>query len=201
MSNQRLGEPGNGREMRAPHAVVVVSALRVTATVIALGVLYYVLPLDRTLHLSQVAGTALSLAAFGLLALGQVRSITRAAYPGVRAVEVLALLVPVFILFFASVYYVMERNSPSSFSAPLSRTDALYFTVTVLSTVGFGDIVAVSETARVVVLAQMLTGLVVVGVLVRLVVELAQRTRAQRSVSDTSTPNRQQAPVGSRRPP
>jgi hypothetical protein len=36
----------------------------------------------------------------------------------------------------------------------LTRTDALYFTVTVFSTVGFGDITAKTETARLVVTGQ-----------------------------------------------
>jgi hypothetical protein len=34
----------------------------------------------------------------------------------------------------------MERASAASFTEPLTRTDALYFSVTVFSTVGFGDI-------------------------------------------------------------
>ena len=41
---------------------------------------------------------------------------------------------------FASTYFVMERVSAANFTQPLTRTGALYFTVTVFSTVGFGDI-------------------------------------------------------------
>jgi voltage-gated potassium channel len=36
----------------------------------------------------------------------------------------------------------MAKLAPHSIGAPLTRTDALYFTVTVFSTVGFGDITA-----------------------------------------------------------
>ena len=39
---------------------------------------------------------------------------------------------------------------------PLTRADALYFAVTVFSTVGFGDITPESEAARVVLIVQML---------------------------------------------
>ena len=49
----------------------------------------------------------------------------------------------------------MERASAASFTEPLTRTDALYFTVTVFSTVGFGDIAAKSEAARIVLIVQM----------------------------------------------
>ena len=43
------------------------------------------------------------------------------------------------LLVFASVYVQIETSQPNSFSETLSRTDALYFTVTVFATVGFGD--------------------------------------------------------------
>jgi len=39
----------------------------------------------------------------------------------------------------------------ANFGGHLSHTDGLYFTVTVFSTVGFGDITAKTETARLVV--------------------------------------------------
>jgi hypothetical protein len=78
----------------------------------------------------------------------QVRSIIRAAYPALRAVGALATSVPVFLLLFAGTYFVMGSISVDNFSQPLTRTDTLYFTVTVFATVGFGDITAVSEAAR-----------------------------------------------------
>jgi voltage-gated potassium channel len=49
----------------------------------------------------------------------------------------------------------------------LSRTDGLYFTVTVFATVGFGDITPRSELARIVTTTQMLFGLVAFGLIVR----------------------------------
>jgi hypothetical protein len=62
----------------------------------------------------------------------------------------------------------LSRFAPSGttsrwegFAGPLTRTDALYFTVTVFPTVGFGDITARSETARIVVTGQMIADLVI----------------------------------------
>ena len=64
---------------------------------------------------------------------------------------------PLFLLLFASAYLTMAHANPANFNThPLTRTDVLYFTVTVFSTVGFGDISAVSQSARLVVTAQML---------------------------------------------
>ena len=44
----------------------------------------------------------------------------------------------------------MSAMSASNFGGHLTHTDGLYFTVTVLSTVGFGDITAKTEAARLV---------------------------------------------------
>ena len=59
----------------------------------------------------------------------------------------------------------------------LTRTDTLYFTVTVFATVGFGDISPASQAARLVVTAQMILNLIVLGLGVRLIVGAAQRAR------------------------
>jgi hypothetical protein len=80
-----------------------------------------------------------------------------------RAFETLGFIVPFYLLLFASTYYVMERASAANFTQPLTRTDALYFSVTVFTTVGFGDITAKSETARVALIVQMLADLALLG--------------------------------------
>ena len=91
--------------------------------------------------------------------------------------EALAITVPLFLLLFASAYFVMEKGSPASFSHSLTRTDALYFTVTTFSTVGYGDITATSQTARVVVTVQMLLDLLALGLGIRVFVGAVQRAR------------------------
>jgi voltage-gated potassium channel len=84
------------------------------------------------------------------------------------------------LLLFASTYFVMERASAASFTQPLTRTDALYFTVTVFSTVGFGDITAKSETARAVLIAQMAADLALLGAGIRVLLGAVQRGRERR---------------------
>ena len=110
-----------------------------------------------------------------------VRIIAGSRYPGVRAAEALALVLPFFLVLFASTYFLMERASAASFTQPLTRTDALYFTVTVFSTVGFGDITAKSETARVVLIIQMLADLAFLGAGVRVLLGAVSRGRERRS--------------------
>ena len=73
------------------------------------------------------------------------------------------MIIPLYLLLLGSTYFVMERASAANFTQPLSRTGALYFSVTVFTTVGFGDIAAKSETALVVLIIQMLADLALLG--------------------------------------
>jgi Ion channel len=92
-------------------------------------------------------------------------------------------------LLFAWAYFTMANASVASFNThPLTRTDSLYFTVTVFSTVGFGDIVAIDQTARVVVTVQMLLDLLFLGLVVRSFAGAVQRTRMAASASVAGMP-------------
>ena len=105
----------------------------------------------------------IGLLVFAGLVVWQVRAIAGSRYPGLRAAEALGFIIPFYLLLFASTYFVMERASAANFTQSLTRTDALYFSVTVFTTVGFGDIAAKSETARVVLIVQMLADLALLG--------------------------------------
>jgi len=70
----------------------------------------------------------------------QLRSIMKSDTPRLRAVETVAIGLPFLLLFYASLYALLSFNQPASFTQNLGRTDALYFTMTVFSTIGFGDI-------------------------------------------------------------
>lgn len=71
---------------------------------------------------------------------------------------------------FATTYYLMDHANATTFTQPLSRIDSMYFSVTVFTTFGFGDIAAKAQAARVIVTYQMIMDLVIVGVVLRLVV-------------------------------
>jgi voltage-gated potassium channel len=157
---------------------VVLGLFRALATAVVLVALYYLLPLDhvRDVPVTLVVGLVILLA----VTAWQLRAIVRAKYPALRAVVALAVTVPLFVLLFASVYFVMAQASPANFGAhQLTRTDALYFTVTVFSTVGFGDITPVSQGARLVVTAQMILDLLVLGLGIRVFVGAVQLGRQQ----------------------
>jgi voltage-gated potassium channel len=118
----------------------------------------------------------IGLAALAAMTAYQVSAILRAAHPAVRALEAIATTVPLFLVLFAATYFLMSQTNSGNFNVPvLTRTDSLYFTVTVFATVGFGDISPASQVARLVVTAQMILNLIVLlGLGVRLIVGAVQ---------------------------
>jgi voltage-gated potassium channel len=180
-------EPGDGQDLRPRRRALVVGLLRALASTIALVAVYYLLPLDKS-----SIGIVLVILTTGLvglvgLVIFQVRSIAGSRFPALRAVEAFATSIPLFLLVFAGTYFILGRFYAGSFSEPLTRTDALYFTVTVFSTVGFGDITATAELTRVVVMGQMVLGIVVLGLGARVVVDAVKRGR-QRQPAETGEP-------------
>ena len=166
--------------------MIVRSLLRALATTVALVALYYLLPLDYSTRWLAITMLVIGLVALiGLIAF-QVRTIIVSPFPGLRAVEALATSIPLFLLLFASTYVVMGAIAANSFNQPMTRTDALYFTVTVFATVGFGDITAKTETARLLVTGQMIVDLIILGIGARVILGAVQRGR-QRQPQNTRT--------------
>ena len=115
----------------------------------------------------------------GVLAL-QVYAITRDPLPELRAGS------SMIVLMFAMTYATLASAHPEWFSQPLDKSSAIYFTITILGTVGFGDITAVSHTARWVVTAQIVVDLTLVVALGRVLFSAARagRVRQERLASD-----------------
>ena len=94
---------------------------------------------------------------------------------------------PVFLILFAATYFMMEQANPDDFNVDsLTRTDSLYFTVTVFATVGFGDITATSQVARVVVIAQMILDLLVLGLVVKVFLGAVEKGRGRQTTRPDS---------------
>jgi voltage-gated potassium channel len=158
-------------------------ALGISAVLIAL---YYLAPLDQRAGISLLLSLIIGLLVLAVMTAYHVWAILRAAHPGVRAVEALATTVLLFLLLFAATYFLMSHTSSSYFNVhALTRTDSIYFTVTVFSTVGFGDISPASQVARLVVTAQMIFNLIVLGLGVRLIVGAVQQARQTTRTAET----------------
>jgi voltage-gated potassium channel len=170
-------------------ATLLVVRSLVVAVLLFVG--YYVLPMNRP-ERSGLIVLIVGLLALGLVLLWQVRAIMGSPFPRLRAFETLTIGIPLLLIVFASAYYLIEQSDVNSFTAPLTKTDALYFTVTVFSTVGFGDITAKSEVARILVMIQMMFDLAVFGLVAKLIfgaVEVALRRRTPTGQTDGPGPS------------
>jgi voltage-gated potassium channel len=158
--------------------LIVRGLLRALATTVFMVALYYLLPLDRRSDTFVFAVLTVGVVVLAVMIAWQVRAIESSDYPGIRAVQALASTTPLFLLLFASTYLLLSRNDPATFTEPLDRSDALYLTVTIFATVGFGDISAKTETARLVVTTQMLLDLVVLGLGIQVILGAVKRGKA-----------------------
>jgi voltage-gated potassium channel Kch len=155
--------------------------LRSLASAILVVGLYFVGPVDALHVLPAWARFVLAGAILTAITTWQIRAIFLSPYPGLRAVEALAITAPLYLILFAATYFLMSVDDAATFTAAgLTRIDTLYFTVTTFSTVGFGDITAASQGARLLVTVQMLLNLLVLGAGIRLLVAAVQRTRLSR---------------------
>lgn len=145
----------------------------------ALTTLYFLLPLDQSSMLAAVTILAVGLVLLIALVVYQIRRVLSAEFPVLRAIESLAITVPFFLLLFAGIYLMMSGISENTFNQSLDHADALYFTVTVFATVGFGDIVATTQTAKLVVTVQMIADLVIIGVAIKATTAAVQLHRRQ----------------------
>ena len=179
----RAARPYEALTARERRRLVGKATLRTLATMAVLVTLYYVLPFDDDVDPVMVAEITLGCGVLAVVIVLQVRKVSASPYPGIRAVEALAFTVPVYVLLFATTYFVMEHTAGSSFTESLTRTDALYFGVTTFVTVGYGDIAAKSESARVVVTVQMVLDLLLLGLVVRVFLNAIKRSQQRQTAA------------------
>jgi hypothetical protein len=163
-----------GWESVGRRRLVVTGALAL-ATSTGVLLVYFVAPVRNARHFDALR-LALGLGVFAAALVHEVRAIVRSSQPILRAANAMALVIPIFVVVFAWTYLTMAKGSPHAFSQPLDRISALYFTVTVFATVGFGDIVPVSDAARLTVTVQMECDVLVIAAVIRLILEAARGT-------------------------
>ena len=155
------------------------SVRAIASAAVVLG-LYFSVPIIPRAHESIALRVGVALAFFTAVLVYEIRQITRHDQPMLRATVTMATVIPLFIVLFSWIYLTMARSDPASFAMPhMSRATALYFTVTVFSTVGFGDITPKTDPARLVTTVQMMADLVVLALVVRLILAAASRGAAR----------------------
>lgn len=152
-----------------------IRAMVVTAIGLAL---YLVVPLPRENTVSEVVILVLALGAVVAVAGWAVQRAWLKEKVAER-LRLLALVLYVAVIVFALAYVSIGTSNPAAFTESMDRVDALYFTATVLATVGFGDITAVSHGARLLVTFQMVFNILVVSTALGLIIN-APRQSAER---------------------
>ena len=170
MEAKRLSDldPGARRRALVRSGVIIVGALALLLAVL------YLLPFNHFSSDGSIFRLGAVIALVAAVFILQVRRITHAELPELRAVEALGIVIGVFLVGFSIVYLSMSRNNVLTFTQPLDPTKALYFTISVFSTVGFGDITPRTDPARLVVAAQMLLDLAIIGIVVRMIFTAAK---------------------------
>ena len=174
-------------------------ARRGVLVLVGVLVVYYAVPIGS---LPSGAGVVLSvvglLGGLTLLAWLIVRQAQRLMRSdpadGSVRLDSLILLVFVIVPVFAAGYLALERADADQFESLSTKTDALYFTLSTLATVGFGDVHATGQLARGLVTLQIAFDLVFVAALVSLVTSQIRERAASRRASAAA--GRPQPPGG-----
>jgi hypothetical protein len=164
------------------------STLRIGRSALALvGVLvaYYAVPIGEVPSSWDVVFAALGLVAgLGVIVYVAVRQLKAMARfkqgdPSVR-LDILVLLLVIVVPLFAAGYYAIERGDPDQFAELETKTDALYFTLSTLATVGFGDVHAAGQLGRALVSVQITFDLVFVAAVVTVLTSQLRARAAER---------------------
>ena len=167
---------------------IALSALRVTIGLSFMWWLYSLVPkdVDERIFIPGVLLLA-GIALYIWFVKKEIERILGSRYPEVLAVEGLILSAALFLVIFATIYLVIDGLNPGSFTEPLSHLSSHYLTLTILSTVGFGDITAVTDQARLAVMIQMALTLCFLAVTIRVFSWATKRALARRHGPDAST--------------
>jgi voltage-gated potassium channel len=169
--------------------------LATLAVSVLLIFIYYVIPVGPLSNSRVLVRLTIGIVAFVAVIALEVRAILRSDRPMSRAWLSMGIIIPLFIVMFSSLYVAMALANEAAFGGELSRTEALYFTITVLSTVGFGDITPKTDAARVITMIQMVLDLVLLGALAKLIIGAASH-RSARIRSSQADEGQEESPLG-----
>ena len=158
---------------------------RAALALVGVIVAYYAIPVGEVPSSWDIVFASVGLlAGVGVLVWVTVRQLRvlenyQAGDPSVR-LDVLALVVFIVVPLFALGYYALEQGDSAQFAEMSTKTDALYFTVSTLGTVGFGDVHATGQLARGLVTFQIAFDLVFVAALVSVLTTQFRARAAER---------------------
>ncbi len=155
-------------------------------------VIYYVLPVPSHIHADSWSWLfGVGLAVLGALILVSIGRLLRA-HENTR-VRALVLLLCVTVLFFSYVDVALAEI-PGQFVSLHTKTDGLYFSVSTLATVGFGDVHAAGQLARIAVTLQIVFNLVFLGAAIATISGMWRERARRRATRGHASPGQASGP-------
>ncbi|RKS18074.1 voltage-gated potassium channel [Arthrobacter sp. AG1021] len=137
-----------------------------------LTLVYFLVPIP-----DSVPGAPWRYVAVGALLIGLIVLVVRHLHGQPSRTSNLLLLLHAIMVVFSLIFYTISLRNPEEFVGLETRIDALYFTLTTMTTTGYGDIVAVGQTARSLVIAVFAFDIIFLSLLVG---EIGQSVRERR---------------------
>ena len=135
---------------------------------VGLLVAYFAFPLGLGDTTSAVLGLMLTVAGLGLLGWTMVQELGHLRKAeATRSTPALAMLLVLLVMSASLTFFLLNRVQPDQIENLETRTDALYFTLSTMATIGYGDVHAEGQAARALVSALIVFNVVVVAALVR----------------------------------
>lgn len=164
-SPEHDGEPGRGRP-RGTWRKAVLTLLTIVVPI----VVYFLIPLDREFgRLWALMLVVFAAAALIPISIRQARMVLRSDDPLFDAMRCIVSALVFLVVAFSSAYFVLATNYDDEISGLHTKLDAIYFTTTIIATVGFGDISATGQAARAVTTGQMVVNFAVLAVALRVI--------------------------------
>jgi voltage-gated potassium channel len=115
------------------------------------------------------------------LTVKRIKGVSTTHSPYLEAALAILMMVAMVTIGFASMYMAMSKHN-QEFTDIHTKLDAVYFTVTTLATVGYGDLSPGGQLARAVAMTQMIVDILVIGVAARLAMRVARREAEARNL-------------------
>jgi hypothetical protein len=136
---------------------------------VGLLVAYYAVPVRvGDSIISLVVSLTVTAAGLGLVGTMMVKELARLRQgEAMRSARALSMLLVLLVMSFSLAFFLLDLVEPGEMADLNTRTDALYFTLSTMATVGYGDIHAEGQIARGMVCGLIVFNVVVVSTLVR----------------------------------
>ena len=154
--------------------------LKLTGVLALVLVLYFLVPVSSDVHGGPVARGILAVVVLAVLVLGMVQQLRVHVLDGDRRADGLIIAIMVTVAVFALAFYSLELHNPGQVDGLKTRVDALYFTASTMLTIGYGDVHATGQAARVFILVQIVFNAVFVATAVALLTTRVRRAAAAR---------------------